>query len=190
MGKTLQDLLSQQYASDNHEKTASATAQMSYGDPEFDKLAQECGLFDEDFTVQPETNEKLASDLSDDLFNEMFPEEAEFFGDFSKEASAEEATNPEEILGSMTYDMFTSRFDSRIEKIAEELISEDSTHSQQVETNKPASTATVLNTTPAITNILPPQSGDHVIGDEREAVSPEVKQAAANDLILRHFGLR
>lgn len=163
------------------EKTASVNGSYGFGDSTLDLLAAEFGL-NENQGTNEFGSEKVASANLDvgDLFSEYFPDDT-----FAQEQKTASENDPESALGALTYDLMSDRFSSRIEKIAEEILAEDSTHPQTLENNKPTDASGPINLTPSIMNILPPQNGPEVIGAERNAVSPEMKQAAVRQELLR-----
>lgn len=174
MGMSLKDLVSMDFGS---EKTASVNLQ---DDADMNKIAQELGLFgNNQTTTEPESQEKVASafDGMGALYGELFPEDT--FGQEKNAAAHEETFSAEAQLGAMAFDSFSDRFSSRLEKMAEEMLMADSQPEQLLPNNKPANAAAGIDTTPAVTNILPPQAGGHVVGQESQAVSAEKLAAAA-----------
>lgn len=219
MGQTLQEMLESDGFGMGSEKVASQQDLLAGGgDDGLNKLAAELGLVDEfapatvpaanvaaDTNVPADTfvSEKVASeDALSGLYNEMFPDDVSM-GGTEKTAEQQKVAESEEVLGAMSYDAFSDRFDQRVEKLAMAVMSGNATVSapaasvsggnphgdsrppQTQPQNRPADAANAINTTPDVENILPPQSGAHVTGQETPGKKATEKTAAA--LAFRKF---
>jgi hypothetical protein len=188
------------------EKTASQKNTSSAADAEMEKLSTELGLFG-DFNptqtgTQTENNQQVqegegmnkVANLIDaaevNLYDQMFPDDSFL----NEEKLAGEENDMEEMLGRATQDAFQYRFGSRMLKLAYEVknaadsLTEDSTPEQSLPNDRP-NTNESIDTNPTIMNILPPQTGAHVIGQESNAVSAETKTASLNLAFRKHLFL-
>lgn len=191
MGQTLQEMCEMDFGVGT-EKVAGEQNFNQVNDSEMDKLAMEIGLFGDSEVVDTvSSTEKVASaeDLTG-MYEEMFPEDNEVFG--SEKTAAEQN---EEYLGSLTHDAFATRFDHRIEKIAMSVMSGDAkvtgatasisggnphgdSRAPQTQPQNFSGGGQAMDTTPQIQNIITPQTGSHVSGQESKGKDATEKTAA------------
>ena len=203
---SLQEILEGDLNLGGTEKIASQGVDAFEGDSDMEKIASELGLFGDSEEVV-ETEKVAAVHGIDGLYNELFPED-----DLSEEKTAQECkvAAAEEQLGAMAYEVFAGRFDQRIEKIAADILSGDATVSapkasisgdnphgdsrpgQTQPGNRPSNAEQAIDTDPEVTNLLPPQSGAMVTGDEQTGESATEKAASIaafrKHLLLANMG--
>lgn len=180
---TMMELLGNDFGVEENVKTAAVQ-----DDSELDQIAASLGFgkFAEDEEKEEakeekeeaKEEEKKASAEGYSLFGEIFPEDEVL----SKTAEELEKVAYEENLGARAYDIFAERWERRLGKFAAELTggatinaptaadkdgnahTGDKTPAQQSETNKAPNAAEKIDTTPVITNELPPKNDERTVG--------------------------
>lgn len=132
----------------------------------------------------------------DSLYDNLFPEDSGMVG--SEKTAELEKRAYEEKLGSRAFDHFAKRWDSRVEKLAAEMAGSatvaaevaspsggnphgDSQPGQRQLNNRPADASKAIDTSPEVTDVVKPQSGDEVVGDEK---AQQMKAAALRKHLL------
>ena len=200
---TLQDLLGDFGVSDAQEKTASVS-----GSDEIEALAAQYGFDfgkvaegkedegskeDNEEDDKEDKEEKKASVGLDSYFNSLFPEDESL----SKTAEEMQKVAYEESLGARAFELFASRFDRRIEKLASDVLTgsatigastapdhegnvhRDLTIPQANKTNRPANASEKIDTTPTYTDEVSAKNTSATVGHF------EQKHAAMSSLAMR-----
>lgn len=140
---TLKELLESDMGAS--EKTAAANnTDAGADDVSIEKIALSLGLFadtekvaedddkdDKDDKKEEKKEEKTASTMTG-LFNALFPEDAPAA---AEKTASEKVAESEEARGARTFEHFSDRFDSRIEKLATGVLSGGSVHKDAQPTN-------------------------------------------------------
>lgn len=192
------------------DKTAGAAAQTD--SDEIEKLAAEIGLVpapESQSTVVENgyTKEAGVADVSmDNLYNDIFPEDAHIMGGSQEKVAAEIKTAAEvkeAAMGAVAYDAFEICVDRHIEKIAEELTGDatvstsvnetlDGKPVQTIKDNQPANSALLINTDPKVMDEVTATPGDKKVVGVQSQIAPagngekvaQVKQAAYRQALL------
>ena len=195
---TLQELLGDFGVADVQEKTASVS-----GSDEIEALAAQYGFGkvaedkedegEEDDKEEDSKEEKKASVGLDSYFHSLFPEDESL----SKTAEEMEKVAYEENLGARAFELFASRFDRRIEKMASDVLTgsatigaatapdhegnvhKDLTIPQANKTNRPANASEKIDTTPSYTDEVSAKNTSATVGHF------EQKHAAMASLAMR-----
>lgn len=199
---TLQELLENNFYESDSIKTASVE-----GTDELDRLAAELGLFDKtaeeeeedskkDKKEDKEEEKKASAENLDSIFSSLFPEDS----NLSKTASMEKVAY-EQNLGARAYDYVSTRWDSRMEKLAAEVLSggatisastapdhdgnphQDPTIPQAQQTNRPAGASQKIDTSPVYTDEIKKTDDARVVG-HYEQKHAAVKEAALRKMLL------
>lgn len=187
---TLEEVLSKDMGlgDDPFEKTASQ--EDVGGDTELEKLATEVGLVskegdtDEESKEEPKKKEeeseqtKEASMSLELMYNDMFPGDVDIVGGSQEKTASmnKEAAEIEEAMGEVAFSSFAQCVDNHITKIAAEVLEgaatvdvekkPDEEPAQTMASNKPADSEEAIDTEPQVTDMVSPQSGSEVSGDE------------------------
>lgn len=206
---TMQELLGSDFGVEENVKVASVeesdeldriAAELGFGkfaeEDKEEEEGEEEKKAEEDKEEEKEEEEKKAS-VADSLFAQLFPEDAVL----SKTAEEQEKIAHEQNIGARSYDVFAERFDRRIEKLAAELTggatigaptaadkdgnahTGDKTPPQQSKTNKAGDAADKIDTSPVVTNELPPKNDERTVG-HYEAKHAAVMNAAMRKALL------
>lgn len=202
---SLYDIVSRDLGADESVKTASydnnddiAALAAQYGF-DFGKEASEKEEKEEEHEgheskeKEEKEEEKAASMDLGMLFNESFPED-----DFlSKTAEEQEKVAYEQNLGGRAYELFASRWDRRIEKLASDVLTgaatigaptgadhdgnvhKDMTIPQASKTNRPANASEKIDTDPTYTDEISAKNDARTVGHY------EQKHAAMQDMAMR-----
>jgi len=115
-------------------------------------------------------------------------------GNQEKTAEEQKTAAYEEKLGARAFEMFADRFDVRMSKIAETVSGDahittttDAEPNQAIANNR-APTG-MVGTDGKVTNIVTPQKGKEVAGEEKAQVLPEGTVKAASDQAMRKVWL-
>ena len=183
MANSIQDLLDNHLGLGTEQPQVEKVASQTEASSEIEKLAKELGIDTEKTEPESQVQTKEASAMLDSLYDGIFAEDAGLNKAASQEKTAEQekVAAYEEKLGARSFDKFASRFDARIEKLAA-----DAEASQALPNNKPADAEKMIGTDGKVTNIVTPQKGAEVVGQEQAEALPEgaVKAAAYRKMFL------